>query len=309
MQSQRLFGALALAATLGASACSSASDASSSTSTPTTLTPTTLNPETSTSAASTSASSTPAESSTPPDTDAMSPGMDMGHGAPATGLALRVLATSASVGSPTDLSFIIDGADGRPITSYEVEQTKKLHLVVVRSDLSNYQHIHPTMAGDGTWSIPATFAVGGTYRLVADFTPVIDAMPAGRTSLTADLTVDGAGSDTALPDPASTTSVDGYTVAIAGRLTSGTTSGLTFTITDGAGRPVTLEPYLGAYGHLVAFAQADLAYTHIHPASADRAGGVVMFEGVVAAPGRHRLFMQFATAGTVHTAEFTIDAG
>jgi hypothetical protein len=68
-----------------------------------------------------------------------------------------------------------------------------------------------------------------------------------------------------------------------------------------------LEPYLGAFGHLVAFAASDLAYTHIHPSSARESHGVVTFTGHVAAPGLHRLFLQFSAAGKVHTAEFTVD--
>lgn len=69
-----------------------------------------------------------------------------------------------------------------------------------------------------------------------------------------------------------------------------------------------LEPYLGAFGHLVAFAASDLAYTHIHPSSADQKNGSLTFIGQVTAPGLHRLFMQFSLAGMVHVAEFTIDA-
>lgn len=68
------------------------------------------------------------------------------------------------------------------------------------------------------------------------------------------------------------------------------------------------SPYLGAYGHLVAMAASDLAYTHIHPNSADQASGTMQFIGQVSA-GLHRLFLQFQTAGVVHTAEFTINPG
>ena len=50
-----------------------------------------------------------------------------------------------------------------------------------------------------------------------------------------------------------------------------------------SGKAVVLEPYLGAYGHLVAFAQADLAYTHIHPNTADQNNGMLTFLGQVAA--------------------------
>jgi hypothetical protein len=83
---------------------------------------------------------------------------------------------------------------------------------------------------------------------------------------------------------------------------------LTFNVVDGVGAPVKLEPYLGAFGHLVAFfAQSDLAYTHIHPNSADEAKGMLTFEGQVAAPGPHRLFMQFSTGGQVQLVEFTVN--
>ncbi|MCU1360805.1 MAG: hypothetical protein JWN99_2094 [Ilumatobacteraceae bacterium] len=180
--------------------------------------------------------------------------------------------------------------------------------IAATSDLTGYQHLHPTRAADGTWSIPVTFAVGGKYRMVADFVPVINGTATGRTAVTTDLTVSGGGSDTPLPAPATTTTVDGYTVTISGDLTSTSETPLTFTITDASGMPVMLEPYLGAFGHLVAFAKSDLAYKHIHPNSADKAKGSLVFLGEVAAPGLHRLFMQFAAAGTVHTAEFTVNA-
>ena len=47
---------------------------------------------------------------------------------------------------------------------------KPLHLVVVRRDLSGYQHVHPTLSDDGTWSIDLTCSPG-TTRVFADFTP------------------------------------------------------------------------------------------------------------------------------------------
>ncbi|NKX51639.1 hypothetical protein HER39_13910, partial [Arthrobacter deserti] len=48
---------------------------------------------------------------------------------------------------------------------------------------------------------------------------------------------------------------------------------LTVIVTRG-GQPVkTLEPYLGAYGHLVALRAGDLAYLHVHPEGAAPAAG------------------------------------
>ena len=56
-----------------------------------------------------------------------------------------------------------------PITDYDVEHTKRMHLIVVRHDLTGFQHLHPTMSDDGTWSTPVTLPDAGSYRVFADF--------------------------------------------------------------------------------------------------------------------------------------------
>lgn len=315
MQSRKLFGAFTLASTLLIAACGS-----------TNVTPpaATAAPATTTDAMPTSMpatgspmpmhSSMPMDSSMPAGTNPMASdtmstdAMGMSDAAPAKGLTLQLMTSTFASGQQAEVSFKVVGSDGSTVKDYHVEQTKELHLVLVRSDLTGYQHIHPTRASDGTWSIPVTFAKGGTYRMVADFVPVINGSATGRTAITTDLIVTGPGSDTALPPAAKSAVVDGYTVTIAGSLSSSVESTLTFAVTGSAGKPTVLGPYLGAFGHLVAFAQSDLAYTHIHPNTADENMGSLTFLGQVAAPGLHRLFMQFAAAGTVHTAEFTINA-
>lgn len=40
----------------------------------------------------------------------------------------------------------------------DAEHTKRMHLIVVRRDLTRFQHLHPTQSGDGTWSTPLTLA-------------------------------------------------------------------------------------------------------------------------------------------------------
>lgn len=242
----------------------------------------------------------------PMGTDSMAT-MDMGGSDSGTqGLSLQVATTGLTSNQPTTLAFKVVAADGSAVTQFKVEQTKELHLILVRSDLSSYRHIHPSLASDGTWTVSVTFPKGGSYRMVADFVPILGGAATARVAITTDLTVKGGGVDTVLPAPSTTATVDGYTVQLAGLMSSATESTLTFTVMSSAGKRVVLEPYLGAFGHLVAFAKSDLAYTHIHPNSADQNNGMLTFLGQVAAPGAHRLFMQFAAAGKVHTAEFTI---
>ena len=67
------------------------------------------------------------------------------------------------------MSFKIQRYDGSTVRDYKVEQTKKLHLYVVRTDLAVFRHLHPTMSQDGTWSAALTLPTPGEYRVVAQF--------------------------------------------------------------------------------------------------------------------------------------------
>ena len=106
--------------------------------------------------------------------------------------------------------------------------------------------------------------------------------------------------------PSATAEVDGYTVELIGTLTPGTESLVTLRITrDGV--PVTdLQPYLGAYGHLVVLRAGDLAYLHVHPAGEPAPGPDVEFSTTAPSAGTYRLFLDFEHGDTVRTADFTV---
>ena len=59
------------------------------------------------------------------------------------------------------------------------------------------------------------------------------------------------------------------------------------------------------YAYLVALHAPDLAYSHVHPAGEDPEGGVITFDTELHQRGTYRLFLQFQTAGRVHTVAFT----
>ncbi|GAB3871005.1 hypothetical protein ACFPIJ_05100 [Dactylosporangium cerinum] len=195
------------------------------------------------------------------------------------------------------LSFTVVGPDGRVVTGFEPVHEKPLHLIVVRRDLSGFQHVHPDLAADGTWRVPLALTDGGPWRAYADFT----ATGGPATVLATDLEVPGVQHSAApLPAPITTTVVDGYTVRL--DLHDGVSFGVSLD-----GRPVTdLQPYLGAAGHLVAIAQQDLAYLHVHPTAPATRGPDVGFAVEGAGSGTHRLYFQFRHRDVVHTAEFTV---
>ena len=102
-------------------------------------------------------------------------------------------------------------------------------------------------------------------------------------------------------------------MALQGALVPRESSELTLTVTkDGA--PVTdLDPYLGAYGHLVALRAGDLAYLHVHPAGepgdgSTAPGPAITFYADVPTTGDYRLYLDFQHQGLVRTAGFTVHA-
>ena len=199
-------------------------------------------------------------------------------------------------GERRDLIFRIVGPDGEVVRGFDEEHEAPLHLIVVRRDLTGYQHLHPEMDAAGTWSVPLELPRGGAYRAYADF-------HAGEHALTlgADLTAAGRFDPVELPAPSPVAATDGYSV----ELTDGGDDTLDLTVSRD-GRPVNdLQPYLGARGHLVAIREGDLAYLHVHPEETEPGDPTVPFHAELPTEGSYRLFFQFRHDGEVHTAEFT----
>ena len=211
-------------------------------------------------------------------------------------------------GERVPFRFTVTGPAGDPVTSYRETHEKDLHLIVVRRDLATFQHVHPTRTADDAWTVDLDLSAAGTYRVFADFAP---AGTDSTLTLGTDVFVAGEFEPRPLPAPTATASVEGYTVHLAGKARPGTVSDLTLTVTR-AGRPVTdLEPYLGAFGHLVALRSGDLAYLHTHPAEAAtagrRGGPDVRFGVEFPTAGTYRLFLDFQVGGRVRTASFTVE--
>jgi hypothetical protein len=226
----------------------------------------------------------------------------------AGGYTLVPASTAFTAGRAADFRFTVEGPDRQPVKRFAVVHEKQLHLIVARRDLSGYQHLHPTMAADGTWSIPLTLGAPGLWRAFADFTLVDSAGAQIAATLGTDLVAAGDYQPVALPAAAREATTDGFTVTYEGTPTVGATQPLQFRVFRD-GNPVTdLEPYLGAYGHLVVLRAGDLGYLHVHP-DEQRVPGTVKFWLAAPSRGDYRAFFDFQVAGQVHTAEFTLRVG
>jgi hypothetical protein len=195
---------------------------------------------------------------------------------------------------------VLDG-DGA-LRDFDVTHERRMHLILARRDLTGFQHLHPEMAPDGTWSATATIDEPGSYRLFADFSHAGEA-----TTLASDLGVDGAADLRPLPAPAAAAVTDGgYDVRLDATVSrAGAESELRFAITRD-GERIQPQEYLGAGGHLVALREGDLAFLHVHP---EEAGGDPAFAATFPTAGRYRLFLQFKDEGRVQTVAFTREVG
>ncbi|EEP71843.1 secreted protein [Micromonospora sp. ATCC 39149] len=221
------------------------------------------------------------------------------------GWTLAPLSADFAAGRAGEFRFQVRDAQGRPVTRFAVVHDKPMHLIVVRRDLTGYQHLHPTMATDGTWTVPLTLPEPGVWRAYADFTLVTDDGGQSARTLGTDLAVPGRYAPRPLPAAARTATVGGFAVSWSGEPGVGVTRPLRFEVRAADGTAPTLERYLGAYGHLVALREGDLGYLHVHPEAGPATAGV-SFQVTVPGPGRYRLYLDFQVAGVVRTAEFTL---
>ncbi len=230
------------------------------------------------------------------------------HGTPgglsvsAGGYTLRARPTVFEVGREEAFEVRILDRAGREVRNLDEQHEQLMHLIVVRRDLTHYQHLHPSLDEDGSWSVPFTLPEPGVYRAFVDFS--VNGEPL---TLGVDLTAPGDLKVEPLPNPTNAVNIeDGYEIELEAETpTADTGSSLSFRIKRGGREVEDLEPYLGALGHLVALREGDLAFLHVHPTGG--AGAQIEFHTEFPSQGRYRLFLQFAHAGVVRTVAFTVE--
>ena len=205
----------------------------------------------------------------------------------------------------------------QPLKAFEVVHDKQYHLFVISQDMEFFEHIHPQQNEQGAWSIDVTLPTPGYYELLSDFVPSGGSAQFLRRALvTADFAGDLIASSARLaPDVVPTQTVDDLTATVAydpNVLRAGSYGHLTFRLTKAAtGEPVReLQPYLGAFGHMLIMSEDMVDYVHSHPAeilspglNRDelRGGPDVMFEGLMPKAGRYRAWTQFLYQDTLYT--------
>jgi hypothetical protein len=194
---------------------------------------------------------------------------------------------------------VLDPDSNRAVRRFEIVHEKLMHFFLVSENLEYFLHDHPVPRDDGSFQLKVKLPYGGMYRLLADF------YPAGSVPQLAVSTLFVAGaSETAKLSPslapARSTNLIAALRLDPERPLAGLETKLFFTLDPAAG----LEPYLGAWGHMLA-ASADLIdLLHLHPFLIT--GSVVQFNVIFPREGLYRVWTQFQRSGVVNTVVFTI---
>jgi Cu+-exporting ATPase len=217
---------------------------------------------------------------------------------------------------------VTDARTGDPISDLGLTHSVYMHLIATRADLATFTHAHPEPTGTaGELAVEMTFPTAGEYILNSEFR---------RNGQLADIhdrqVVIIAGTPPAaqpvIPGPRAVT-VDGVQVELRGMAVAGTTSDLTFHLTDArTGQPLhDLQPYLAAAGHVVIMRADGQSFAHEHADVRNSSGDPVFalpgttfgpdlpVHAHFDTPGTYRLWGQFRLGnGEVITVPFTVAA-
>ncbi len=222
-------------------------------------------------------------------------------------LDLKVSPRGFRAGDKVQLTFrIADPRTGKTVDHFEIVHEKLFHMFLVSEDLRYFLHDHPVPQPDGTFKFNLTFPKPGMYRIAGDF------YPAGATPqlIARTVIVPGApGAAVHLLDAklkpelgvSHCENIDVELVMDPPEPIAGMKTLLFFRIKPADG----IEPYLGAWGHMLVASDDLIDLIHDHPFIAD--GGPQMQFNIIFPRARtYRVWVQFQRKGVVNTASFTV---
>jgi len=196
------------------------------------------------------------------------------------------------------LKITLTDNKGNFVEELDLNHEKYLHLIVVDHHLEQYYHLHPDQIDVGifqtTLDIPS-----GSYKAFVDIKPVDLSYHVTPLSFNVGETEEEHVSTQLTPDPNFTKTIDDYTVTMnPSSLKASEPLTLEFEIPD-----VTLEPYLGAMGHVVILDESTENFIHVHPVNSAEP----IFETQFDRPGRYKIWAEFKIEGNVTVFPYVIE--
>jgi heavy metal-binding protein len=202
-------------------------------------------------------------------------------------------------GETAKLKFRVLDPSGRPVHRFETVHEKLIHLFVVSENLDFFAHVHPVFQPDGSFDLEIRLPYGGMYRMLADY------YPQGSVPQLAiqTLYVAGKSGPAHLAEaiaPQKETNLDAALRIDPSPVLAGFETKLFYDLSPAEG----LEPYLGAWGHMLAVSEDLIDMMHQHPFLVT--GSTVQFNVIFPRPGLYKIWTQFQRQSTVNTVVFTV---
>lgn len=254
------------------------------------------------------------------------------HGTPATVATRSVRGVLRVTPEPRDpLTMSLDltefaPAAAEPLRRFDVEMTKKAHLILVSDDFSTFMHVHPMLGSDGHFRMTLTVPRAAVYHAYADTDPVGFGHQVVRFDFTAGVPGRGAAARSAARS-SRMAAAGPYNVILDGAdLHAGEMAMLSVHVRRGNAPARDLHPYLGGMAHAVFINTSSLAYVHAHPIPLMAAMSMPMSmsspvadlpnDAVISPdmmlhvnapdPGIYRLWFQFRGGSRVYVAPFQL---
>lgn len=211
-----------------------------------------------------------------------------------------------------------------PIRQFQVEMTKKMHVIIVSDDFKTFLHVHPTLNASGHFVVTQKFPAPGSYLIYADALPNNLAHQVFRFAV--QIGEPSRSVARKLPDTGKRVQAGPYEVELStATLRAGRMEMIDVSILQNGHPANDLHPYLGAPAHAVFLNAKDLSYVHVHPMAgatmmdmskpmpdlpdSARVGADMMLHIALREAGTYRLWLQFRGADDrLYVAEFTIHA-
>lgn len=218
---------------------------------------------------------------------------------------------------PVQITLLLHDAAGKPISEAQLEtvHTEKVHALIIDPTLTDYHHKHPR-AGNHPGEYIFTFIprTENNYRIWLDIKPV----NGQQAYVIADLSGKNSHNPPVDKTVSTQSEVEGYqfdlTFNVQKLKVDENVIGSVVISDATTDKPVTiLEPVMGEFAHIVAFAQDYKTILHIHPMGksptrqTDRGGPQVDFHIMHAHPGFVKLFTQVQINGKEIMAPFGIE--
>ncbi len=231
------------------------------------------------------------------------------HGVKLAGTRIDLQNAASLKPGEVTLAFKLYGIDAHEFgpNDLKIAHEKLMHLILVRDDATGFQHVHPEYQ-NGRWIVVTTIPNQGAYQMYVDVDPKEEKPVTLRVPLTIGGTTEAAQFPSVSANMSANVGDIQVTLELTAPLKTKEHTTLTFALTQNGKSVTQIDPYLGAFGHVVVLRHTDADdYLHGHPITASKpAGGKVVFESEFPVKGTYTIFAQFSIRGQVKIFPITV---